>query len=261
MTAASPVSATGNVIWHQLLRTRRTWWSVIVSGIVQPTMFLLAIGAGIGSQIDDVELARLGADSYFAWIGPGILAVSAMQVSSTEALWPTMGMLRWQGTYRAVLRSPIGVGTLGVAHALWLAVRAVVTASCFLVVLVVAGVATSPWALTVPLLGGLIGLAHGAPLAAFTASLENENPFSVISRVVIFPLFIFSGAFFPVDEMPSAFAVGARLTPTWHGVQAARHLVSGNVSSHTIGHIALLAGLALIGVALVHRSFSRNVDP
>lgn len=255
------VAATGTVIWHQLLRTRRTWWSVVVSGIVQPTMFLLAIGAGIGSQIDDTELARLGAESYFAWIGPGILAVSAMQVASTEALWPTMGMLRWQGTYRAVLRSPIGVGTLGVAHALWLAVRAVVTATCFLVVLAIAGVATSFWALTIPLLGGLIGLAHGAPIAALTAGLENESPFSVISRVVIFPLFIFSGAFFPVDEMPAAFAFGARLTPTWHGVQAARHLASGEVTAHTIGHLALLAGLALIGVALVHRSFSRNVDP
>ncbi len=257
----SAVTATGTVIWHQLLRTRRTWWSVIVSGIVQPTMFLLAIGAGIGSQIDDVELARLGADSYFAWIGPGILAVSAMQVASTEALWPTMGMLRWQGTYRAVLRSPIGVGTLGVAHALWLSVRAVVTATCFLVVLALAGVATSPWALALPLLGGLIGLAHGAPIAAYTASLENESSFSILSRVVIFPLFIFSGAFFPVDEMPSAFAIGARCTPTWHGVQAARHLTTGNLSAHTAGHVGLLAVLALVGTLLVHRSFRRNVDP
>ena len=255
------VAATGTLIWHQLLRTRRTWWSVVVSGIVQPTMFLLAIGAGIGSQIDDTELARLGADSYFAWIGPGILAVSAMQVASTEALWPTMGMLRWQGTYRAVLRSPIGVGTLGAAHAVWLAVRSVVTATCFLVVLAVAGVASSAWALTIPLLGGLIGLAHGAPIAAFTASQENENSFAAISRVVIFPLFIFSGAFFPVDEMPAAFATGARFTPTWHGVQAARHLTSGEVTAHTIGHVGLLAGLALVGVFLVHRSFTRNVEP
>ena len=261
MTAVSSVAGAGTVLRHQFMRTRRTWWSVLVSGFVQPTMFLLAIGAGIGSQIDDGELARLGSDSYLAWIGPGILAVSAMQVASTEGLWPTMGLLRWQGTYRAVLRSPLGVGTLGVAHALWLAVRSMVTATCFLIVLVIAGAATSPWAAVIPVLGGLIGLAHGAPIAAYTASVENENSFAAISRIVIFPLFIFSGAFFPVDEMPSAFATAARFTPTWHGVQAARHLAAGDVSSHTVGHVGLLIGLALLGVVLVHQSFSKNIDP
>jgi len=255
------LTATRDVVFHQLLRTRRAWWSVLISGFAQPTLFLLAIGAGIGSQIDDAELARLGADSYLAWIGPGILAVTAMQISSNEAMWPTEGVLRWQGTYRSVLRTPLHRPHLGIAHGAWLAMRAIVTASCFLVVLVVAGVADSWWAATVPLLAGLIGVAHGAPIAAFTARERSETFFAPISRLVVFPLFIFSGAFFPVDEMPSGMATFARFTPTWHGVQASRHLTVGDVTAQTLGHVSVLVALAVIGLVLVARSFNRNVAP
>lgn len=254
------VASTGHLLLHQFLRTRRVWWSILISGLVYPIMFLLAIGAGIGTQIDDAELARLGADSYMAWIGPGILAVSAMQLSAQEGMWPTMGLIKWEGTYRSILRTPMALSDLGIAHNVWIAVRAMVTAICFLVVLVIAGVTDSPWALFVPLLAAVIALVHGAPISAFTTRQEHDHWFPAISRVVIFPLFIFSGAFFPVDEMPTALAAIARFTPSWHGVQAARHLVTGQVTAHTLGHVALLVALAVVGVWVAQRAFVRNVE-
>ena len=108
-------TAIGAVFLHQILRTRRAWWSSLAAGLASPTLFLFAIGAGLGSQIDDAELASLGVDSYLDYIGPGVLVVTAMQVAATESLWPTMGLLRWEGVYKAILATPITSAELGVA--------------------------------------------------------------------------------------------------------------------------------------------------
>lgn len=268
MTALDARSATAGatdamrqVLRHNITRMRRVWWSPIVSGLAQPTLFLLAIGAGIGSQIDDTELARLGADSYLAWIGPGILAVTAMEICAREAMWPTMGMLKWHGSYRAVLHTPMSVGGLAMGHLAFIALRAVIAATCFLAVLVVAGVTASWWAMLTPAVAILIGLVHAGPIVAFTATLDHDHYFPALARVVIFPLFIFSGSFFPVDEMPAALAAFARWTPSWHGVEATRDLVSGRVETQTVGHLTVLVALSLVGIGLARRSFVRNVRP
>jgi len=112
------------VFLHQLRRTRRAWGSSLAAGLASPTLFLFAIGAGLGSQIDDAELALLGVNSYLDYIGPGVLVVTAMQVAATESLWPTMGLLRWGGIYKAILATPITSAELGVAHVMWLGFRA-----------------------------------------------------------------------------------------------------------------------------------------
>ena len=208
-----------------------------------------------------ISAMRSSPQQLMAWIGPGILAVNAMQIAANESMWPTMGLLRWQGTYRAVLHSPLTVGQLGVAHLVWIAVRAVLSATCFLAVLVLAGVTESWWALGVPAVAALIALVHAGPIVALTAWIERDHVFPAILRLVVFPLFIFSGAFFPVDEMPAPVAAAARVTPTWHGVQAARHLTNGRTDADTLGHLALLVVLAAFGTWLARRSFVRNVRP
>ena len=254
-------AAVAHVLRHQWMRVRRVWWSAIINGLAQPTLFLLAIGGGIGTQIDDAELARLGTGSYLAWIGPGILAVNAMQISAQEAMWPTMGLLKWQGSYRAILHTPLEVGQLGVAHLTFIAARAVVSATCFLAVLLVAGVAESWWVLGVPVVAALIAFVFAGPIVALSAWLDMDHVFPALQRLIVFPLFIFSGPFFPVDEMPTAVAAVARATPSWHGVQLARDLTAGRLDGDTLGHLVLLAGLAMIGIWLTRLSFVRNVRP
>lgn len=260
--AARPMGAVGAIrrlLRHQLMRSRRVWWSTIVSGLANPTVFLFAIGAGLGSQIDDTELARLGTDSYLQWIGPGVLAVTAMDIGAREGLWPTMTLIKWQPSYLAVLHTPMSAGQIGAAHVAWIALRGVIAATCFLGVLAIAGVVTTWWALTVPLLAGAIAAAHGGPLAAFTAAQESENSFAMIQRLVVFPLFLFSGAFFPIDELPAGFSWAARVLPSWHGVEATRDLVLGQLDAATIGHVALLVALTVAGVWLSARSFRKNL--
>lgn len=254
------LSTVAAVFLHQLRRTRRAWASSLAAGLASPTLFLFALGLGLGSQIDDAQLAQLGVDSYLDYIGPGVLIVTAMQVAATESLWPTMGLLRWQGIYLAVLATPISSRELGVAHVLWLAFRAFVAGVCFLLVLALAGAVGSWWALLIGPAAALVAWVHAAPLVALTVGLEQENYFPLISRLIIFPLFLFSGAFFPVNDMPIVIAWFARVTPTWHGVELARRLANGVIDMGTLGHVGYLIALALVGLAFVLRQFPRHLD-
>lgn len=244
---------------HQLRRTRRVWWSTVITGLASPTLFLFAIGAGLGSQIDDAELVDLGTDSYLAFIGPGVLIVSAMQVAATEGMWPTMALLKWGGVYQAILATPITSSELAIAHVLWIGFRGTLTATCFLAVLAAAGAISSWWALLIPFVAALIAWVHAAPLVALSATLDHDHMFPMISRVVVFPLFLFSGAFFPVDDMPAGAAAVARVIPTWHGVETARHLASGSIGWVDGGHVGYLAALAAVGFVLAQRKFSKQL--
>lgn len=269
----SAVTATGNVTanWrasaasvrhvftHQLRRTRAVWWSTLSVGLATPTLFLFAIGAGLGSQIDDAELATLGTDSYLAYIGPGILAVTAMQISANEGMWPTMGLLKWGGVYQAILATPITPGDLAVAHVLWIGFRGAVAATSFLLVLSIAGAVSSWWALLIPIVAMLIGWIHAAPLVGLSAWLERDNIFPMISRVVLFPLFLFSGAFFPADDMPAVVAALARVTPSWHGVELSRRLAAHEPRWTDVGHVGYLMIFALAGFMYARHQFVRSL--
>lgn len=248
------------VFLHQLRRTRRSWGSSLAAGLASPTLFLFAIGAGLGSQIDDAELATLGVDSYVNYIGPGVLVVTAMQVAANESLWPTMGLLRWGGVYKAILATPITSAELGVAHVMWLGFRAFVAGASFLLVLALAGAIGSWLGIFCAGVAVLVAWAHAAPLVALTVGLEQENIFPMISRVVIFPLFLFSGAFFPVEDMPSAIGAFAKITPSWHGVELARHLAVGEPGQADIVHVAYLVIVCAVGFFLVQRQFRKHLD-
>ena len=82
----------------------------------------------------------------------------------------------------------------------------------------------------------------------------------MISRIVIFPLFLFSGAFFPVDDMPAAIAAIAKITPSWHGVEIARHLALGDVGRIDGLHLGYLVAISAIGFFFVQRQFRKHLD-
>ena len=248
------------VFGHQLQRTRQSWWSSLAAGLASPTLFLFALGLGLGSQIEAAELATLGVESYIDFIGPGVLIVTAMTVAANESMWPTMGMLRWGGVYKAILATPITSAELGVAHVLWLGFRSFVAAASFLIVLALAGALASWWAILIVVAAVLVAWAHAGPLVALTVGLERENIFPVLGRVVIFPLFLFSGAFFPVDDLPAVVAAGARVTPSWHGVELARHLAQGTLGAVDLLHAGYLVALSALGFWLVQRQFRKHLD-
>ena len=241
---------------------RRTWKGTVVSYFLMPFLYLGAMGIGLGSFVDaDTEQARLGGLSYLAYIAPGLLATMAMQTAVSESTWPVMGMIKWHKVYQAMLATPMRVRDLLVGHFSFIAFRLLATSAVFVTVIALFGVVASvTGAVAAVFVGVLVGLAYTAPTFAYSGRLENDSGFAIIYRLGVIPMFLFSGAFFPVRQMPDALEWLAYLTPVWHGVELARMLTTDRLEwLSATGHVAYLALWVGVGWWLALRSFTKRL--
>ncbi len=246
---------------HWRVRWRRTWRGSVITNFVSPVLFLLAMGVGLGSYVDDGGATRsLGGVDYLDFLAPGLLAATVMQNAVGASTWPVMGAIKWDRTYQAMLATPLRVRDVLVGNLWFVAARIVLTATVFLIVLVAFGVARSPWALLALPAAVLVGMAHATPIFAYSAALQRETGFMLLFRLGVIPMFLFSGAFFPVSQLPLVLAGMAQVTPLYHGVELIRGLVLGTPDLLAdAGHLGYLLVWLVGGFWLADRSFTRRL--
>jgi lipooligosaccharide transport system permease protein len=240
---------------------KRTWRGGVVNGILSPVLFLAAMGYGLGGLVHSQTAARgLHGVSYLVFLAPGLLAANAMQIGVQESTYPVMGAIKWIRTYHAMLATPLRVIDVLLGHLLWIALRIAMVCAIFLGVMAAFGT-TKSWTAVLVLPAGLLtGVAFAAPVVAFAATRENDNGFSALFRFVVMPLFLFSGTFFPLSQLPSGLRPIAYATPLWHGVDLCRSLALGNAHLWlTIGHVAYLSAMTAVGVAAAVRTYERRL--
>ncbi len=160
-----------------------------------------------------------------------------------------MGAFKWQKTYYAMLSTPLGVGDVLASQLLWIATRIAMAVGAYLVVMAAFGTTLSPWAIAVLPVGVLTGMAFAAPLVAYAITQDSENSFALVFRLGLVPLFLFSGVFFPISQLPPAVRWVAYVTPLWHGVALSRELSLGQVTAGSaLMHVAVLSLFVLVGV-------------
>lgn len=254
-----PGSGLRHFLENQFVRYRSTWTSTIITSLLYPVMFLVAIGYGLGSQVDDTS--TLGTADYASFVGPGVIAGVAMVQAGSLSLWPTLSAIKWEGTYQAALATPLTAAELATGHILWIGARALVGATLYLAVLTAFGITSSPLAVLAPPVAALTGLAFAAPISAYAATREMDDSFSLISRMIITPMFLFSGAFFPIEQLPDSVEWVSRVVPVWHGVTLCRGLVHGSVGlAGGLAHTAYLLAWVIVGWQLAIRSFSARLS-
>lgn len=265
MTAASQASAAVTVprdgaMWDRalsywMLSYRRTWRGSLFSGFLSPLLFLAAMGFGLGALIDDGRQDALGVP-YLAFIAPGVLAAQAMQTAIGESTFPVMGAIKWQRQYHAMLASPLRIGDLLAGHLAFVALRVTITSAVFLLVAALLGALQSWWAVLALPVVVVCGMAFAAPTFAFAGRTESDAAFNVLFRFIVMPLFLFSGTFFPVDQLPAFLQPLAWVTPLWHGVEASRSLSLGDASALAVlGHVGYLVLWVVAGVAAARWTF------
>ncbi len=242
---------------HQAIRYRSSWTSTVVTAVASPVFFLLAVGFGLGSQVDG---ASLPTEDYVSYIGPGVLGAVAMTQGGGLSLWPTMAALKWEGTYQAVLATPLTPTELATGHIAWIGVRAAVMGALYVAVLTVFGVTASPLALLAPLAAAATSMAVAGPLSAFAATRESDSSFSLILRLGLTPMFLFSGAFFPIEQLPAGVRWISWVVPAWHGVELCRGLITGLGSAIELaGHLGYLVAFIVAGWYLASRAFTSRL--
>lgn len=259
----SPLAGARAAYEHQWLLYRRTWRGSIFGNFAQPFLFLLAMGVGLGSFVDKGGSGALGGVSYLQFLAPALLVSTIMQSSVFEATFPILAGFHWTRRYHAMYAAPLTPYAIAFAQLAWLATRATLVGSIFVVVCVVLGAARSAEILLVIPVGTLTAVAFAAPIAAFMSTQRDTGAFNAIWRFGITPLFLFSGTFFPIDRLPDAIRPLAWLLPLWHGVDLGRALALGSVGADPavqLAHLAILAVIAVAGTVAMFVMFRRRLE-
>lgn len=248
---------------HQLRNMRRYGAVLLVGALGEPVLYLLAMGLGL-AQLMGGEMPQdaLGGVSYVAFIAPALLASGALMTASVEFSYPVMGGFQWQRTYYAAQATPLSPAQIALGHLVAVSLRFVFQAAVFLLVMLAFGVVSSPWAWVQVLTATLGGLAVGAPIMAFAASLkEDKGQFATLQRLVVMPLFLFSATFYPLEALPVWLRWIGWLSPQWHAAQLGRVLSYGMAEPVwlTVVHVAFLLALALGGAWLAVRIYTRRL--
>ncbi|MGH9136304.1 MAG: ABC transporter permease [Acidimicrobiales bacterium] len=254
-------TATLRVVETNALAYRRVWRGSVFTTIVSPVLYLAAMGLGLGSIVDEGGAgATLAGESYLDFLAPGLLAAAAMQTAAGEASWPVFAGFKWQPRYFAMLATPLGPGDIAVGQLVWIGVRVAITAGVFTVVMAVFGAVTSPWVVLAIPAAVLCGVAFAAAVAAYTASLQREYGLPNLFRFGIVPMFLFSGAFFPVEQLPDAVEWLAYVVPLWHGVELCRGLSLGTLDpGAAVAHVAYLVAWTAAGTAATVARFRKRL--
>jgi lipooligosaccharide transport system permease protein len=249
------------MVQRNALVYRRVWRGSVFSSFLQPTLFLLAMGLGLGAMVDAGTAVLPGGVSYAEFLAPGLLAAAAMQTAGFESTYPVLGKMAWFRNYEAIIATPMRVWDLVLGELAWVAVRLTAIATAFVLVMLGFGIPSSPLVVLAIPAAVLTGVGFAAPIMAYAATRKNSSTFNVLFRFVITPLFLFSGVFFPVSRLPDSLARAASLTPLFHGVELVRGLTLDAVPSSWPIHVAYLLIMLAAGLAVAHHTFRRRLYP
>ena len=255
-------STLSRVFEHRMMAYRRTFRSTIFTSFVTPTLFLAAMGLGLGSYVDSGDPTALGGISYLAFLAPGLLAAAAMNSASFEATFPVMSGLEWSRIFHAMFATPISPRDITLGNLLFIAARLTLISAVFTLVIVLFGAATSALIVLAIPAAVLTGMAFAAPIAAFSATQKTPIKFNALFRFVITPLFLFSGTFFPVSSLPLFLQPIAWLTPLYHGVSLTRALSLGTISEDpvlAVVNVVFLLVFVIVGTWFAIRTISRRL--
>jgi lipooligosaccharide transport system permease protein len=247
---------------HFVTLYRSTWRATAVSSFVSPLFYVLAMGVLLGGFVHVPPSTLEGAPSYLAFIVPGLVASQAMTTAVQATTYPVMGAIKWQRTFYAQLATPLETRDLTNAFLLFVVFRVASTSAVFLIVMAPFGVFATWWGAVLAWPASILtGMAFGTLTFAFSAHTRSEEAFGLIFRLGLIPLFLFSGAFFPVTNLGPVLEWVARLTPLWHGVNLTRDLCLDTVDwPVAILNVVVLAAVMVVGWWLAIRSLTRRLE-
>ena len=234
----------------------RHTWIVILSGFFEPLFYLGSIGFGLGALIGTVSGPGGQPISYQLFVAPALLASAAMNGAITEGTFNFFFKLRYNKTFEAILATPLSPGDVAVGELVWALIRGGIYAIAFLLVMLLLGLVVSPWVLFAVPAALLIGFAFGGVAMALTSFMRTWQDFDLIQLVVL-PMFLFSGTFYPLDAYPEALRVLVQLTPLYQGVDLLRSLAVGHLDGSLVVHVLYLAIMGIAGLWVVSRRLDK----
>ncbi len=239
---------------------RRTWRGTVLTTWLRPILFLVAMGMGLGTLIDRNINEALGDAGYLAFLAPGLMAASAMQTAITESVWPVRTGIKWRKNYWAQISTPVTPDDILTGLMIWVAIRLLFVSAAFAVMIWVFGAGSLAKSLLAVPAAALTGMAFASPMAALAAWITEDSSMIAMFRFSIIPLFLFSGAFFPVGQLPDFLEPLVIISPVWHGVELCRSIITGASLTYPVWvHAGYLAGATAVGWWAASRQMRRRL--
>ncbi len=256
----TPVLALGGQRWLRMIERNllvyKHGWLVLFSGFFEPLFYLLSIGFGLGRLIGDVPGPGGQPIPYALFVAPALLGASAMNGAITESTFNFFFKLTYDKTFASILTTPMAPVDISIGELAWALIRGALYTIGFIAVMVLFGLVRSPLILLTLPGAILIGFAFASVGMAATSFMRTWQDFDLIQLVVL-PMFLFSGTFFPLDSFPEPARILIQLTPLYQGVDLLRTLAVGVVGVDTLVHVGYLTLMGLLGLSVVSRRLDK----
>ena len=243
-------------IWR---RHMLVWWKVAIPSILghlaDPLIYMLGLGYGLGTLIPE-----MGGTSYILFLAAGTLCYSTMNSATFEALYSGFSRMHHQRTWDAILNTPITLDDIVLSEVLWAATKSVMSGMAVLLVIWLLGMShtwLSLWALPMALLVGLCFASLGLIMTALAPSYDF---FMYYFTLIITPMMMLSGVFFPVDQLPAVLQHVSLILPLTHAIDLVRPLMNGYVPDNIAQHLAVLVAYTLSGFYLSLVLFRKRIS-
>jgi lipooligosaccharide transport system permease protein len=240
------------------VRSVKSFWPTIVSGFFEPVFYLFSLGVGLGTVVGDVDAGDGRTVPYVTFVAPALLASSAMNGAVFDTTGNVFFKLKYSRLYDSVLATPLGPRDVAVGEVTWAMLRGSAYSAAFLVVMALAHVVTSWWAvLTLPA-AILVGLAFAGVGMAATTYMRSWQDLDLVQLAVL-PMFLFSATFYPLSTYPRSLQWVVQVTPLYQAVALVRELALGVVGWATLAHAGYLVLLGLLGMMVAARRLERTL--
>ena len=233
---------------------RRTW-IIVVSGFVEPLLYLMSVRLGLGDLVGDVDLGNGRQVSYTSFVAPALMAAAAMNGAIYDATMNVYFKLKYAKTYDTMLATPLEVGDVAVGEIAWAVLRGVLYATAFALALGVSGLGGSWWILAAIPACLLVSAAFATLGMAATTYMRSWTDFEWVGAITM-PIFLFSATFFPTSSYGSVAWV-VNLSPLYHGVELVRAAHAGRFDATLPIHAGVLIGLTILAGIVVQRRMAR----
>jgi lipooligosaccharide transport system permease protein len=217
----------------------------MLGNLADPMLYMLGLGYGLGSLLPEVD-----GTPYITFLAAGTVCYSTMNSATFEALYSAFSRMHVQKTWGAILNAPVGLDDVVLAETAWAASKSVLSGVAIVAVIWILGISHSPLTLFLVPLTLLIGLAFASLGLTVTALSPSYDFFLYYFTLVITPMVLLCGVFFPVNQLPPMLQAVSACLPLTHAIDIARPLVNGEVPQSLWLHIAVLAAYGSIGFCL-----------
>ena len=239
---------------------RHTWRGSVISSFAVPIFTLLAMGGGLGRLVDAGGGAG-GSGSYLGFVAPALLAATAMMTAAGESTYPVVAGIKWTKSYHAALATPITPSDLVTGLVGFLGVRVLFNLLVYAGVMVLMNAMELGSAVAAVFPAALTGLAFATPVIAWAAKLDDDRALASFFRFGVMPLFLFSGTFYPVSQLPDLVQPIVWLSPLFHGIELSRGAagLEGSPQFPWWVHLVFLLAMFAVGLFVARRNFTKRL--